>query len=81
MLLCEALGDDAFRGARIYATDDDHALAQARGRCSPKQLENVPRAPRGFPQVDPGYQFGTTSAAPSSSGGTASPDRSPAWTC
>ncbi len=62
MLLCEALGDDAFRErTKIYATDvDDHALAQAREALfTPKQLENVPPELREkyFPQVDHGYQF------------------------
>ncbi len=62
MLLCEALGDDAFRErAKIYATDvDHHALAQAREALfTPKQVENVPPELREkyFPQVDHSYQF------------------------
>ena len=62
MLLCEALGDDAFRErTKIYATDiDDHALAQAReALCTPKQVEKVPPELREkyFPEVDHGYQF------------------------
>jgi two-component system, chemotaxis family, CheB/CheR fusion protein len=61
MLLCEALGEDAFRErAKIFATDvDEHALAQAReAMFTPKQLDGVPDGlrERYFPRVNHSYQ-------------------------
>jgi two-component system, chemotaxis family, CheB/CheR fusion protein len=62
MLLCEALGESAFRErVKIYATDvDEHALAEARdARFTPKQLAAVPPElrQRYFPQVNHGFAF------------------------
>ncbi|MHB0937752.1 MAG: CheR family methyltransferase [Armatimonadota bacterium] len=62
MVLCEALGTDAFRNrVKIYATDvDEAALAQARaGAYSATEVESVPPAylEKYFTQADGRYVF------------------------
>jgi two-component system CheB/CheR fusion protein len=62
ILMCEALGEEAYRArVKIYATDlDDDALgAGRRGLYAPRQLENVAEdlRERYFDQTDNGYAF------------------------